>query len=125
MSDETVADIVAELRQDYKGRPPINRAETTWCRRLLADRIEEAARREAAKLIPARNIKFYDGYGRRQVSYGWVKVGSVSPASHPIVQQDVFAGKVHRCSFCVADCPIRGSDVLVICERFKESGVGK
>lgn len=43
---ETVADIVAELRQDYKGRPPINRAETTWCRRQIADRIEAAYKRD-------------------------------------------------------------------------------
>ena len=46
VKQETVADIVAELRQDYKGRPPINRAETTWCRRSIADRIEAAHTRE-------------------------------------------------------------------------------
>ena len=43
---ETVADIVAELRQEYKARPPINRAETTWERRRLADRIEAAYKRD-------------------------------------------------------------------------------
>lgn len=51
MSDnETIADIATELRQDYKGRPPINRAETTWCRRLIADRIDAAHKREVEKL---------------------------------------------------------------------------
>lgn len=124
MSDkqEMLADIVNEIRA-RAGAWPDEKLKQYDLR--LADRIKEAAGREAAKLIPAKNIKFYDGYGRRQVSYGWVKVGSVSPASHPIVQQDVFAGKAKWCSACATDCPIRGSNVLVICERFKESGVGK
>jgi len=59
MSDkqETIADIVAELRQDYKGRPPMDRAETTWCRRRMADRIEAAHKREIAHFHEVRNVE--------------------------------------------------------------------
>lgn len=39
----------------------------------LAHEIEEAAKCEAAKLIPAFNIEFNDGNGRRQIAAGWVK----------------------------------------------------
>ena len=48
-SQETVADILAKMRKNYTGRPPIDRAETTHCRRLLADRIEAAVKREREK----------------------------------------------------------------------------
>ena len=56
---ETVADIVAELRQEYKARPPIDRAETTWNRRRLADRIEAAYKRERGFEISVIRAKLY------------------------------------------------------------------
>ena len=40
-----------------------------------ADRLEAAWKREVAKLIPAKNIEFFDGKGRRTIYEGWVKKG--------------------------------------------------
>lgn len=122
MSDkqEMLADIVNEIRA-RAGAWPDEKLKQYDLR--LADRIEEATRREAAKLIPARNIEFHDGNGRRQVSCGWVKVGSEPLASRPATEQDMEAGKAKWCSACATDCPLRGNDVLVICEHYKEGEV--
>ena len=64
-NNETLKDIVAEMR-DFRYH------ET---RLKMADRIEAACQREAALLIPAKNIEFFDGNGRRQIASGWVKKG--------------------------------------------------
>ena len=129
---KTLADIVTEIREiaerfhnDYLNDP----VEFEGYERIanefltLAHEIEVAAVQEAAKLIPAKNIEFSDGNGRRQVSQGWVKVGGKPLASRPATKQDMEADKAKWCFVCTTDCPLRGSDVLVICGHFKKSEV--
>lgn len=71
---EKISDILVEMRKFWEeedcegGNPP-----HFWLE--VIDRIKAACQREAAKLIPAREIKFFDGQGIRQVSWGWVKQG--------------------------------------------------
>ena len=71
---ETIAGIVAEMRDEIKECETAT-AYVAWRLKEYADRIEAAAKREAAKLIPAANIEFSDGLGRRQIAVGWVKKG--------------------------------------------------
>lgn len=76
-NNETLKDIVAEMRGE-KGFPvPFAPMRGIWLSdyHALADRIEAACQREAALLIPAKNIEFFDGNGRRQIASGWVKQG--------------------------------------------------
>lgn len=86
-NNETLKDIVAEMRLGSTGGLPFayrigrpNRiGETIRIDSVtvaeLADRIEAACQREAALLIPAKNIEFFDGNGRRLIASGWVKKG--------------------------------------------------
>ena len=90
----------------------------------LADRIEAAARREADKLIPAKNIEFSDGNGRRQIAYGWVKAGEEPLALRPATEQDMDAGRASWCAACATDCMLRGKDALVVCDHFKKNEKG-
>ena len=116
---ETLAAIASEIRARAGAWPDEKLAQYDL---RLADRIEDAARREAAKLIPAKNIEFSDGHGRRQVSEGWVKVGNVgdAPDPRPATEEDIESGKAKWCSVCVSECPDKGKDLLCICERFRE-----
>ena len=73
---ETIAELLAEYRRDLRDmdarRLYLPNAEYL---RILLNRVEGACRREADKLIPASNIEFSDGNGRRQIAVGWVKKG--------------------------------------------------
>lgn len=80
MNNETLADILAEMRDPNSGLcrwyADGGNCDCPKCAfDALADRIEAACQREAALLIPAKNIEFFDGNGRRQIASGWVKKG--------------------------------------------------
>lgn len=80
MTPETIAEILKKMRGHFV-QTKLHDGDfvgATYAHHVLleyADQIEAACKREAAKLIPGRNILFWDGNGRRQIMEGWVKEG--------------------------------------------------
>ena len=108
-----VNDVAVTITTDFTPGPSSSSQENYMARLALFDKLFEEA-----KLLIWRKI--FGSGGTDECA----KVGKESLALHPATEQDIDAGKASWCSACATECPIRGSDVLVICDHFKENEKG-